>query len=88
VWIIQEITVASRVTMLYEDPELSWEYLVLVLMSFLENSAQEHPDHESAVSEIGASHILKFREHWMDSNKPISLFQALSWTLHTKATDP
>ena len=88
VWIIQEITVASRVTMLYGDHEFPWESLVVVLTSLLEHLAQGRTEHKIEVGEIAASHILKFREHWMDSNKPITLYQAMTWTLHTKATDP
>ncbi|KAE9363865.1 HET-domain-containing protein [Stipitochalara longipes BDJ] len=88
VWIIQEITVASKVTMLYGGLKFSWEVLVLKLTSLLTQFDKGRTDRGSEASEIGASHILKFREHWMDSEKPISLFQAMTWTLHTKATDP
>jgi hypothetical protein len=90
VWIIQEITVASTVVMLYGDLEFPWTELASALKEFLIYSAQERDESEIDVSEIGieASHLLKFREHWIDTNKPITLLQAMLWTLHTKATDP
>jgi len=90
VWIIQEITVASTVVMLYGDLDFPWTELASALKEFLKYSAQERDESEIDVSEIeiGASHLLKFREHWIDTNKPITLLQAMLWTLHTKATDP
>ncbi len=87
VWIIQEITVASTVVMLYGDLEFPWTKLASALKKLLQHSAQEH-DESEIDGEIGASHLLKFREHWIDTNKPITLLQAMLWTLHTKATDP
>jgi hypothetical protein len=90
VWIIQEITVASTVVMLYGDLELPWIELVTFLEALHKHSVQEWGESELDVSGngIGASHLLKFREHWIDTNKPITLRQAMLWTLHTKATDP
>lgn len=75
VWIIQELTVASKVKVLYGGIDSSWDDLVSILRELEDVS-------------LGASHLLKFRNHWIDSNKPISLQQAMIWTLHTKATDP
>jgi hypothetical protein len=83
VWIIQEITVASSVRVLYGDLDFSWDDVADVL-STLVNSPAQVADRR----ELAASHLLKFREHFYDGNKPISLFQAMAWTLHTKATDP
>jgi Heterokaryon incompatibility protein (HET) len=74
VWIIQELTVASKVTVLYADLEVECGDLVSILR-MLDDSP------------VGAGHLLKFRDHWIDSNKPISLLQALTWNLHTKVTD-
>jgi hypothetical protein len=90
VWIIQEITVASTVVMLYGDLEFAWTNLASALKELLKYSGQERDESEIDVSEIGigASHLLRFREHWIDTNKPITLLQAMLWTLHTKATDP
>jgi hypothetical protein len=85
-WIIQEITVASKVKILYADLEFSWEEVATVLSML--NSLPDHGGHGSSHQHLGPSHLLKFREHYMDDNKPITLFHALSWTLHTKATDP
>jgi hypothetical protein len=90
VWIIQEITVASTVMMLYGDFDFTWTELATVLEELHKHSVQEWSESELDVSGngFGASHLLKFREHWIDSNKPITLLQAMLWTLHTKATDP
>lgn len=88
VWIIQEITVASTVTMLYGTIEVSWDFLVPVLRSLVKESAHGHEEQGINISGIGASHLLRFREHWIDTNKPISILQAMTWTTHTKATDP
>lgn len=88
VWIIQEITVASKVTVLYGDLEFSWDNLVAALESLVKRIAQGHVKNIFDGDGIAASHLLKFREHWMDSSKPISLLQAMTWTLHTRATDP
>jgi hypothetical protein len=83
VWIIQEITVASTVKVLYGGLEFSWEKLAAALSTLVYSSKHGADDYGFA-----ASHLLKFREHWVDGNKPISLIQAMEWTLHTKATDP
>ncbi|PMD23502.1 hypothetical protein NA56DRAFT_657524 [Hyaloscypha hepaticicola] len=90
VWVIQEITVASTVVMLYGDLELPWTRLAYILKVILRITSQEQDESQIGVigNEIGAGHFLKFREHWLDSNKPITLLQAMLWTLHTKATDP
>ena len=90
VWIIQEITVASTVMMLYGDFDFTWTKLASVLEALHKRSVQELGESDLDVSGngIGASHLLKFREHWIDTNKPITLLQAMLWTLHTKATDP
>ena len=90
VWIIQEITVASTVKMLYGDLDFTWTKLASVLEALHKYPVQEWGESELDVSGtgIGASHLLKFREHWIDTNKPITLLQAMLWTLHTKATDP
>jgi hypothetical protein len=88
VWIIQEITVASTVKMLYGYLEFSWNKLAPTLKLLLKHSALGRDENEIDVSGIGASHLLRFREHWIDANKPISLLQAMTWTIHTKATDP
>ncbi|KAH8771316.1 heterokaryon incompatibility protein-domain-containing protein, partial [Hyaloscypha finlandica] len=88
VWIIQEITVASTVTMLYGAVEVSWDVLVPVLRSLVKRSAHRLGEQGIHMGGIGASHLLRFREHWIDTNKPISILQAMTWTTHTKATDP
>jgi hypothetical protein len=83
VWIIQEITVASNVRVLYGDLDFLWEDVAAVLSVLISSPAQGADRRD-----LAASHLLKFREHFFDFNKPISLFQAMAWTLHTKATDP
>lgn len=88
VWIIQEITVASMVTMLYGTVEVSWDFLVPALRSLVKESAHRLGEQGINIGGIGASHLLRFREHWIDTNKPISILQAMTWTTHTKATDP
>ena len=81
---------ASTVKMLYGDLDFTWTKLASVLKALHKHSVQEWGESELDVSGngIGASHLLKFREHWIDTNKPITLLQAMLWTLHTKATDP
>jgi hypothetical protein len=58
----------------------------MFLSTLVDSSSQKA--YSSDQTTIGASHLLKFREHYVQENKPISLFQAMSWTLHTMATDP
>jgi hypothetical protein len=60
---------------------LSW-----LLSTQVDSSSQT--EYSSNQTTVGASHLLKFGEHYVQENKPISLFQAMSWTLHTMATDP
>jgi hypothetical protein len=86
VWIIQEITVASTVRVLYGDLEFSWEDVAAVLSTVVSSSVEQ--EHGMNSRGLAASHLLKFREHWIDGNKPIGLVQAMTWTRHTKATDP
>ena len=37
---------------------------------------------------VAVSHLLKFREHFIEKPRPISLLEAMAWTLDAKATDP
>lgn len=79
VWIIQELTVNPNVTVLYGDTESRWEDVVSVL-----NVISKAPFVET---KYRASHLLQFREAFMN-NTPITLFQALGWTVAAKSTDP
>lgn len=63
---------------------LSFRGRALPLLSAIANSSEQTADSH----DLAASHLLKFREHWIDGNKPIGLVQAMTWTRHTKATDP
>jgi hypothetical protein len=82
VWIIQEITVASTVRILYGDQVLLWKDL-LKLLSILEvKEAAYKTSHGLPL------HLLKFHERYATQlQTPISLFEALKWSLPTQATD-
>ncbi|KAE9373630.1 HET-domain-containing protein [Stipitochalara longipes BDJ] len=83
VWIIQEITVASKVTILYNDCEFRWEDVAAVLFQL-----QTYPLNPATAEAIkGAVHLLKFRDGYTGQNL-IYLFDALAWSRRALATDP
>jgi hypothetical protein len=76
--------VARTVRVLYGRLDFWWDDVVSVLSMLVYSSSQDSAN----TTAIGASHLVKFHEHYVQKNKPISLLQAMSWTLHTEATDP
>ena len=85
VWVIQEITVATKVTILYGEHEFQWDDVAAVLRE-LQNTEL---DLKTGVSEAinGATHLLRFRDRYT-GRELVSLFDALAWSSKTLATDP
>jgi hypothetical protein len=72
VWIIQEITVASTVRILYGNLDFSWDDVAAVLSMLISSSKEQN--NQSSRTSLGASHLLKFREHFTDPDKTTGLF--------------
>jgi hypothetical protein len=85
VWIIQEVTVASTVTILYGYHKFRWDDVAAVLR-YLQKAQL---DSESACAKAihGAAHLLNFRDQYNGQNL-MSLFDAMTWSRRSLATDP
>jgi hypothetical protein len=85
VWIIQEITVAVKFTVVYGDFEFAWDDLVAIL-SFLRDSATSSEIfYQNSFSY--AIHLLDFRDRYFIKPQPISLLEAMAWSHKSLATD-
>lgn len=83
VWIIQEITVAVEVTLLYGNNVLSWNAVAAFLNVLEKESRLKDLVGNSYLSIL---HLLKFRKSFQ-KRKPIALLDAMQWSLSTLATD-
>ncbi|CZT07836.1 uncharacterized protein RCO7_10884 [Rhynchosporium graminicola] len=90
-WVIQEITVGPKVTVLYGDLEILWEDMV-VFGSLLKESeiARQFHSFEFQEGEVwqGIDHLLVFRERYYVKRTPIGLLEALTLSRKALATDP
>lgn len=88
VWVIQEITVARKVSILYGDHRLRWEDVATTLRKLLENLST-FSDKCTATAEAikCVVHLLKFRGRYLERDT-ISLFDALVWSRRALSTDP
>ncbi|KAG4441522.1 hypothetical protein IFR05_002979 [Cadophora sp. M221] len=85
-WVIQEITVGTRVTVLYGDTEFLWDDIVAFL-GLLKKSARAQQFPEFQYSN-GLDHLLEFRERFFIKRTPINLVEALDLSRKALATDP
>jgi hypothetical protein len=85
VWIIQEITVASKVTILYGDCRYRWEDVSAILRQLQNVQSTLSTTIAEAIERAG--HLLKFRDGYTGRNL-INLFDALVWSRRALATDP
>ncbi|KAL5329415.1 hypothetical protein ACEPPN_002927 [Leptodophora sp. 'Broadleaf-Isolate-01'] len=85
-WVIQEITVGPKVTVLYGDTEFLWDDIV-AFFALLKRSdrAQQFPEFQFS---NGLDHLLEFRERFFIKRTPISLFEALDLSRKALASDP
>jgi hypothetical protein len=74
VWIIQEITVASKVTTLYGDYKYRWEDISAILRQL--HNVQSTLSNTIAEAIKRAGHLLKFRDGYTGRNL-VNLFDAL-----------
>lgn len=85
VWVIQEIAVASSVTILYGDIPIPWDDVAATLTSW-KNSPAMVLIHKQGYS--NAIHLAEFRTRFRIARQPIRLSDALHWSRRTQATDP
>ncbi|KAH8769701.1 hypothetical protein BGZ57DRAFT_442839 [Hyaloscypha finlandica] len=91
VWIIQEITVASYVTVLWGNVEIPWNFVNATLMKLREAEIAKGSGSGSRIrtsSSSKAAHLLEFRDHYYVRRQPIGLLDAMRWSHNTLATDP
>jgi hypothetical protein len=87
VWIIQEITVASYVTVLWGNVEIPWNFVNATLMKLREAEIAKGSGSKVRTSSK-AAHLLEFRDHYYVRRQPIGLLDAMRWSHKTLATDP
>ena len=86
VWVIQEITVGQKVTVLYGDLDFAWEDVAELLTIMQETTAGlELPRNEAFMNAV---HLLQFRDNFTVQRNPISLLDAMRWSSKTLSTDP
>jgi hypothetical protein len=83
VWIIQEIIVAPKATILYGDAAISWMTVQKILSSLSNSVITLKKQHTWR----NALHLRKFRDR-LAAQKQIGILEAMSWSHHTLATDP
>jgi hypothetical protein len=87
VWIIQEITVARTVRVLYGDQLLLWRDLRQILSSLAGYGPYSKSSNTQPLSL--PVHLVEFHEKYAGRNRrPISLLEALIWSRPTQSTDP
>ncbi|KAL5328088.1 hypothetical protein ACEPPN_005796 [Leptodophora sp. 'Broadleaf-Isolate-01'] len=86
VWIIQEVTVASRVTIVWGNAEIPWEIVAKALSAWKMMELSIGPRQTRGFT--NALHLLEFHDHDNVRPQPISLLDAISWSHQTLSTDP
>ncbi|KAH7327498.1 heterokaryon incompatibility protein-domain-containing protein [Rhexocercosporidium sp. MPI-PUGE-AT-0058] len=86
VWIIQEVTVASRVTIVWGNAEIPWEVVAKALSVWKMMEISNGPRQTRGFT--NALHLLEFHDHGNVKPQPISLLDAISWSHQTLSTDP
>ena len=85
VWVIQELTVGSKVTVLYGGLEFTWND-VATFFSMLKRAAPSIGGAQDGW--LGPEHLVEFRDRFVVKRKPIGLLEALNLSRGTLATDP
>jgi len=85
VWIIQEITVAKKVKVLYGDCNFQWDDVITIL-SMLKDM-EDKLDFVTYRKILNATHLLEFREKYARPAR-ISLLEAMIWSRSSLATEP
>jgi hypothetical protein len=88
VWIIQELTVADKVTILYSGVQLSWTELSAVLTLPTQTTSNLNATSSGVEKVLNAQHLLHFRQKYQLDPRPISLLEAMEWSTRTLARDP
>lgn len=83
VWVIQEIAVASSVTILFGSIPLLWDDVAATLVLWKNNPTLLHKQ-----GYRNAIHLVEFRTRFRIARQPICLSDALYWSYKTQATDP
>jgi hypothetical protein len=85
VWVIQEVTVASKVTVLCGKYEIPWDDVATILARW-----RKIPESVplGKRSYLKAMHLVDFRDRFLVKREPISLLDAMRWSYQTEATDP
>jgi len=85
VWVIQEVTVATKAKVLCGTCEIPWEYIDNILAKWKQNPESVPFDSRTYLK---AMHLTEFRHRFQVKREPISLLDAMRWTYQTEATDP
>lgn len=84
VWIIQEITVASKVTILYGGCDFQWDDVVAIISLLKEmKGSSENANYNKFLK---ATHLLEFRDEYAGPTG-ISLLEAMIWSRLALATE-
>jgi hypothetical protein len=85
VWVIQEVAVATKVTVLCGNYEIPWDDVAAVLAMWKKNPDIVPVDKRAYLK---AMHLAEFRDRFQVKREPISLLDAMRWSYQTEATDP
>ncbi|KAH8760794.1 heterokaryon incompatibility protein-domain-containing protein [Hyaloscypha finlandica] len=85
VWVIQEVAVATEVTVLCGSYEIPWDDVAAVLAMWKKNPDIVPIDKRAYLK---AMHLAEFRDRFLVKREPISLLDAMRWSYQTEATDP
>lgn len=85
VWVIQEVTVATKVTVLCGTWEIPWDDVASILARWRKTPESVPLGKRSYLK---AMHLLDFRDRFRVKREPISLLDAMRWSYQTEATDP
>ncbi len=85
VWVIQEVTVATKVTVLCGTREIPWDDVATILMRWRKTPERIPLGKRSYLK---AMHLADFRHRFRFKREPISLLDAMRWSYQTEATDP
>ena len=85
VWVIQEVTVATKVTILCGMCEIPWDDVATILTKWRKTPESVPLGKRSYLK---AMHLVDFRDRFRVKREPISLLDAMRWSYQTEATDP
>jgi len=85
VWVIQEVTVATKATVLCGTCEIPWDDVATILTKWRKTPESVPLGKRSYLK---AMHLVDFRDRFRVKREPISLLDAMRWSYQTEATDP